>query len=244
MMLRSASAVAGQSLSEQMYGVTGRSAAQRVTLAACLAVCVAIAWWLLFGGGAGAVGAWFGRQWPLGDPARRIALGIAFVIYLVRVFFTLFRFLKRGMSWTEVFTIAPWVFVLYVLLALAGGTNRAPFAAAAVAGAVFFALGSWMNSYAEHQRHKWKQRPENRGKLYTRGLFRLVRHPNYLGDLISFSGLCLMSGRWYTAVVPALMLSGFIFANVPALDAHLAAHYGEAFEEYARRTRKLIPFLY
>ena len=133
---------------------------------------------------------------------------------------------------------------LFVFLSLAAGANPAPFGLAADAGVVLFVLGSWMNSFAEHQRHAWKQRPENRGRLYTGGLFRFTRHPNYFGDLLSFSGLCLFTGRWITALVPALMLAGFVFVNVPVLDAHLAGHYGRQFEEYAKRTRKLIPFIY
>jgi steroid 5-alpha reductase family enzyme len=140
--------------------------------------------------------------------------------------------------------IAPWVLCIYLLLSLAGGTNPSPPEMAGAAGIVLFLTGSWMNSYAEYARHKWKQRAENRGRLYTLGLFRYSRHPNYLGDLISFSGLCLIAGRWITAVVPLMMLCGFVFANIPMLDAHLHDHYGTAFDEYAKRTRKLIPFLY
>ncbi len=86
-----------------------------------------------------------------------------------------------------------------------------------------------MNSYAEYARHAWKQRLENRGRLYTAGLFRYSRHPNYLGDLISFTGLCLMSGAWFTAVIPVLMLAGFAFVNIPVLDSHLHEKYGAAF---------------
>jgi steroid 5-alpha reductase family enzyme len=90
----------------------------------------------------------------------------------------------------------------------------------------------------------WKQQPENRGHLYTAGLFRLCRHPNYLGDLISFSGLALIAGRWVAGVIPAIMLLGFVFVNIPMLDAHLADRYGANFVAYARRTRKLLPYLY
>ena len=132
----------------------------------------------------------------------------------------------------------------FVLLAVAGGTNAARFGTAATVGLVLFVIGSWMNSYAERQRHIWKQRPENRGRLYTAGLFRYSRHPNYLGDLLSFSGLCLVAGRWFTSLIPVLMLCGFVFVNIPTLDRHLRAHYGPAFDEYARRTRKLVPFVY
>jgi protein-S-isoprenylcysteine O-methyltransferase Ste14 len=236
--------VPSQDLQRQMYELTGPSRAQRVTLAALIAVSLALAWGLLFGGGILIVASWFHRAWPLGDLVRRACLAAALSIYFVRLLFTEFVFLRRGVSWTEVFTIAPWVLFLFVFLSLAAGTNAAPFGLAAAAGAVLFILGSWMNSFAEHQRHVWKQRPENRGRLYTGGLFRYTRHPNYLGDLISFSGLCLFTGRWITALVPALMLAGFVFVNVPVLDAHLASHYGPEFDTYSRRTRRLIPFVY
>jgi steroid 5-alpha reductase family enzyme len=227
-----------------MYGVAGRSTAQRVCLSTLLVGCTALAWWLLFARGVETVAALCGQHWVVGDYVRRAALATAFTIYFIRVQLTTYVFLKRGMSWTEVFTIAPWVLVLWVVLALGGGTNPGRFGAAAIAGAVLFALGSWINSFAEYRRHAWKRRPENRGKLYTQGLFSLTRHPNYLGDLISFSGLCLISGRWYTLIIPATMLCGFAFVNIPALDAHLAEHYGAQFDEYARHTSKLIPFVY
>lgn len=97
---------------------------------------------------------------------------------------------------------------------------------------------------SEFARHVWKQRPENRGRLYTERLFRYPRHPNYLGDLISFSGICFISGAWVTAVIPILMFAGFVFVNVPLLDSHLHDRYGTAFDQYARQTKKLIPFVY
>lgn len=236
--------MARETLQQQMYGITGVSRAQRVTLAALVACCVAVAWWLLFGGGTAMAGAWFGRHWPAGDVVRRAVLAAALSIYFVRLLFTEFVFLKRGVSWSEVFTIAPWVFCIFVVLGFAGGTNSVPLGIAGVDGIALFLLGSWMNSYAEYQRHVWKKCPDHREKLFTGGLFRSVRHPNYLGDLISFSGLCLIAGRWLTAFIPVLMLCGFVFVNVPMLDGHLRDHYGEQFDEYARRTRKLIPFVY
>jgi protein-S-isoprenylcysteine O-methyltransferase Ste14 len=36
----------------------------------------------------------------------------------------------------------------------------------------------------------------------------------------------------------------FVFIIIPAHDAYLASRYGSEFEEYARRTKKLVPFLY
>jgi protein-S-isoprenylcysteine O-methyltransferase Ste14 len=227
-----------------IYSAQGSSVAQRVAVTIVIGAAVAATWWLLFERGITLAGALIGKPWAPGNPTRRLLLALALSIYYLRLLFTQFVFLKRAMSWSEAGTIAPWVLCIYTALAIAGGTNSLRIGAPALAGVVLFILGSWMNSYAEYARHVWKQRPENRGRLYTLGLFRYARHPNYLGDLISFSGLCLISGRWITISIPMIMLAGFVFANIPMLDRHLHAHYGSAFDAYAARTRKLIPFLY
>ncbi len=227
-----------------MYELRGASVAQRVTLAALAGTWTAGACWLLLGGGLEALGGWLGVAWRPGDAPRRSSLAAGISIYYLRILLTEFVFLKRGIGWSEVFTIVPWLFGIFLLLAIAGGTNPAPFAAVGVFGLVLFLLGSWMNTYAEYERNQWKRLPENRGKLYTEGLFRYSRHPNYLGDLILFTGLCLVSGSWVTVIAPLLMLAGFIFVNIPVLDSHLHDRYGPAFDEYASHTRKLIPGLY
>jgi protein-S-isoprenylcysteine O-methyltransferase Ste14 len=231
-------------LQRSMYEVRGRSTAQRAVMAGVGAVCVAVAWWLLLGGGLHVAARWFGASWQPGDLVRRVLLAAALTIYYVRLLFTEFVFLRRGVSWSEALSIAPWLVFIYLLVAISGGKNVAEVGGVTFAGVALFVAGSWMNSHAEFARHVWKRRPENRGRLYTRGLFRYTRHPNYLGDLTSFTGLCLISGAWVTAVIPALMLAGFVFVNIPVLDAHLREHYGEAFDEYAAHTRKLIPFVY
>jgi len=231
-------------LQRKMYELRNPCMAQRVLLAAMGAACVAIAWWLLFGGGLRTMGSWMAWTWEPGHLIRRICLVVTLSIYYVRMLFTEFVFLKRGVSWSEVFTIGPWMLCIYLLLGVSGGINARPVGIAAIIGIVIFVAGSWMNSYAEYARHKWKRLAENRARLYTQGLFRYSRHPNYLGDLISFSGICLISGAWVTTVIPVLMLAGFVFVNVPVLDSHLHDHYGSAFDQYAARTRKLIPFVY
>jgi|SRR5579883_847605 len=231
-------------MQRQMYELGGSSAAQRATLALLAGACVALGWWLVSGAGLRGAHARFAWLGPPGNEFRRLCLGAGLTIYYVRILFTEFVFLKRGVSWNEVLTIVVWLLCIVMLLSIAGGTNKAPLGSAEGLGAVLFVFGSWMNSYAEYARHVWKLKPENKGKLYIGGLFRFTRHPNYLGDLLSFSGLCLMSGAWITVIIPVLMLAGFVFVNIPMLDAHLHDHYGAAFDEYARHTRKLIPFLW
>jgi hypothetical protein len=185
-----------------------------------------------------------GWNWRQGDAGRRMCLATGFSVYCVRILFTEFVFPKRGVSWSEVFSIAAWLPIIVLLLGIAGGANGRPLGALAVVGATLFVLGSWMNSFAEFTRHVRRQRSENRSHLYTRGLFRYSRHPNSLGDLLSFFGLCMICGAWVTVLIPATMLAGFVFVNIPVLDSHLHDYYGSECDEYTRRTRKLIPFLY
>ncbi len=231
-------------LQHSMYELRGPYRAQRLALAGFGAVWVALVWWLLFGAGIHTAGRWFGWTWEPGDLVRRICIATALTIYYVRILFTEFVFLKRGMSWSEAFTIVPWMLCIYILLAATGGRNAGTLGVSGGSGVVLFVAGSWMNSWSEYRRHAWKERPESRGRLYTGSLFRFSRHPNYLGDLTSFSGLCLISGAWVTAVIPLMMLAGFVFVNIPVLDSHLRERYGAEFGEYASRTRKLIPFVY
>jgi protein-S-isoprenylcysteine O-methyltransferase Ste14 len=228
---------------QDIYAARARSIPQRIVLTIVTAAYVAGAWWLLFGGMA-SVGTWLGWSLHFGNATRRLCLGIALSIYFVRLVFTQFVFLKRALRWTEAATIGIWLMVIYLVFAVGGGTNRTQGDGQLGVGVFLFVVGSWMNSYAEYQRHRWKQHARNQDRLYTQGLFRYSRHPNYLGDLISFTGICLICGRWLCTAIPGIMLAGFVFVNIPMLDSHLRDHYGEAFDQYAKRTSKLIPFLY
>ncbi len=227
-----------------IYAGQGNATVQRTVIAGAVAACVVIASWLLFGDGLAFVSPWVGQRWSQGDEIRRLLLMAALSIYFLRLLCTQFLFLKRSVSWGEAGMVVPWILCIYLVLSIAGGTNTTRTDAVTLVGGILFIFGSWMNTWAEYERHVWKQRPENQGRLYTGGLFRYSRHPNYLGDLISFSGLCLLSGRWLTGVIPLIMFAGFVFSNIPMLDSHLRHHYGSAFDEYASQTRKLIPFVY
>lgn len=231
-------------LQRTMYELSGPSKVQGLVLVAILGLWVVLGWWLLVGGGTEVARRLFGPLGEPGDLLRRVCLATAFSIYYFRILFTEFVFLKRGVAWNEVFTIALWLLFIFLLLTVAGGTNPESLGAGGFLGIAMFFFGSWMNTYSEYERHTWKQRSENHGKLYTEGLFRYSRHPNYLGDLFLFSGMCMIAGRWLTIVIPVLMLCVFVFVNIPVLDAHLHDHYGSDFDSYASRTSKLIPFLY
>ena len=51
-------------------------------------------------------------------------------------------------------------------------------------GILLFIIGSYINTYSEIQRKRFKDNPNNKGKLYTLGLFQYARHINYFGDIL------------------------------------------------------------
>ena len=69
-------------------------------------------------------------------------------------------------------------------------------------------------------------------------------HINYFGDSVMILGWALLTAVWWTLALPVLITATFIFVHIPGLDAYLADRYGKPFEEYAAKTKKLIPFVY
>jgi protein-S-isoprenylcysteine O-methyltransferase Ste14 len=227
-----------------IHGPKAPSLPQKCSLAGIHLVVIAVVAWLLLAGGIHTLAGWLGTDWTVGNAARRALLFACSLIYFLRLLPGTFVFLKRRIAWGEVAIVAPWIAVIQIAFALLGGTRQAPLGAADAVAVALYALGSYLNTGSEYLRYVWKQRPENRGRLYTQGLFRYAMHINYFGDLVLFSGFALLTRSVWAGIIPLIMLAGFVFFNIPALDGYLRRKYGPDFEAYARRTSKLVPFLY
>lgn len=79
--------------------------------------------------------------------------------------------------------------------------------------------------------------------LVTRlGLYRWVRHPMYLGDVLVAVGLTLLAPGPVSGVV-LLVLVVSIWRQARIEDARNAACFGTAYDEWCRRTGRLLPGL-
>ena len=204
-----------------------------------------IAWYVLCGAGA----VWLTLFAPMelnrsGSAGRQVALIACAALYVARAAHTLFVFVKRRVPWWE----AAWgggVIGSVLFFFLLGGLRAPqPLGLVDLAGMLLYIAGSYIGTASEYSRHIWKARPENRGHLYTEGLFRYSRHINYFGDLLLFGGCAVLTRQPWTGIVPIAMGLNFALVIIPAHDAYLAARYGSEFDQYARRTSKLIPLLY
>jgi len=81
--------------------------------------------------------------------------------------------------------------------------------------------------------------PDVRG-LVTRGPYRLVRHPLYLGELTAVLGIVLGSRRPLLAGVTWLVCVGLQLARTSYEERNIRAEFPQ-YDEYAARTKRLIP---
>jgi len=83
--------------------------------------------------------------------------------------------------------------------------------------------------------------PAVRG-LVTRGPYRLVRHPLYLGELTAALGIVVGAQRWAPALAAWLVCLGLQLVRTKYEERSLRAEFPE-YAPYAARTKRLIPGL-
>jgi protein-S-isoprenylcysteine O-methyltransferase Ste14 len=227
-----------------MYGEYSSSLEQKVTLAALHFIILIIALWLLFLNGIDSVAGIFGFPVVSGDETRRILIIFGGLIYFIRLLFTEFVFINREVKWSEALTMTLWLFIIYMTFSFTGGSNPAKPGTPLYIGIALYLTGSFINTVSEYLRYRWKKNLVNKDRLYTGGLFRYSRHINYFGDVILFTGFAMFTGSVYPFIIPAAMLVLFIVVNIPLLEGYLREKYDGEFEDYAKRTKKFIPFVY
>ncbi len=88
----------------------------------------------------------------------------------------------------------------------------------------------------------WGRIHASAGELVTDGIYRYVRHPQYLGLIVVTVGLLI---QWPTLLTlfmwPVLIIMYYRLAKREEKEAALA--FGERYEEYKRRTPMLFPLI-
>jgi protein-S-isoprenylcysteine O-methyltransferase Ste14 len=78
-------------------------------------------------------------------------------------------------------------------------------------------------------------------QLVRSGPYRFIRHPGYAGLLLLALGVAVGYASWIgLAAIPLLLLPGLTY-RIRVEERLLIEQFGEAYREYARKTRALIP---
>jgi len=80
--------------------------------------------------------------------------------------------------------------------------------------------------------------------LERRGPYRIVRHPGYLGSLLTLNGIALATGNAVVFIASVVVIGAAYIYRIRAEDAMLIAAFGAPYESYRREVRAIIPFVW
>ena len=127
--------------------------------------------------------------------------------------------------------------VFYSLPGLLAFLNPVPISNAAVALALgLYSFGSLINASADVQKTTAKALGAG---LVSDGIWRRVRHVNYLGDLLRYLSFAVVAGNGWAYLVPGLVLLIYL-QRIGAKEEQMAAKY-PGFREYQQRSSRLLP---
>lgn len=111
-------------------------------------------------------------------------------------------------------------------------------------GIALLLSGLLIETVADWQRYEFLRLKKNKGKIMTRGLWSLSRHPNYFGEIIFWWGMFFLvlgaSKSWMLVVSPLTLTYIMLFVSGLPMEARYRGR--PDFEEYKRHTSALIPW--
>lgn len=84
----------------------------------------------------------------------------------------------------------------------------------------------------------------NNHQLVDSGAYRWVRHPSYLGAVMTFIGLGLSLGSHASMLLIVVGISAIYVYRIEAEEAALEAALGEPYTLFKKTRKRLIPFVY
>lgn len=81
-------------------------------------------------------------------------------------------------------------------------------------------------------------------ELVETGLYKIIRHPGYLGQLIIFIGTSVACSNWLSiAFMTIAVVIGYVY-RISVEERFMIAQMGQKYVSYQKRTKRLIPMLY
>jgi protein-S-isoprenylcysteine O-methyltransferase Ste14 len=81
-------------------------------------------------------------------------------------------------------------------------------------------------------------------KIVETGLYKFIRHPGYLGQLIIFMGISISISNWLSILFMMIPVTlGYLY-RINVEEKFMMDQFGEDYQRYQNRTRRIIPLLY
>jgi protein-S-isoprenylcysteine O-methyltransferase Ste14 len=128
-----------------------------------------------------------------------------------------------------------WLLPFFLVSGILGGPPSPPLVAAAIA---VYTVGLVLMLGSDAQKHFILR---ERSILVQDGFYRYVRHPNYLGEMLVYSGFALLVNHWLPWLILGVMWAVLFLPRMLAIDASLARY--PDWPAYHARTGFLVPRL-
>lgn len=136
-----------------------------------------------------------------------------------------------------------WIVAAPIVAAIGARPQGAPGWLDAVAVAVWL-VGFAFEAAGDWQLARFKANPAHKGKLFTGGVWRYTRHPNYFGDAAVWWGHYLAAaaaGAWWTIFSPALMTFLLVRVSGVAMLESSLRDSKPGYREYIQSTSAFFP---
>ena len=164
-----------------------------------------------------------------------------------------FNQIKKSFSWFFMtFSISGMWVTICSICALTGVANGIIFSSITIIGIVIFLIGFTIEIIADTQKTKFRAKDGNKDKFISSGLWKYSRHPNYLGEIILWLGISLISlssleGFQYATLISPIF-TYLLLVNVSGinlLEKSGDKKWGklESYKKYKEKTPRLIWFL-
>jgi protein-S-isoprenylcysteine O-methyltransferase Ste14 len=80
-------------------------------------------------------------------------------------------------------------------------------------------------------------------QLITGGIYRYLRHPRYLGIMLFNAGIALLFRSWLGLILAAGLVAVLLW-RIADEEAFMQAEFGAEWQEYCKRSWRLVPFIY
>tara|TARA_B100000963_G_C22449981_1_gene590632 strand:- start:47 stop:889 length:843 start_codon:yes stop_codon:yes gene_type:complete len=116
-------------------------------------------------------------------------------------------------------------------------------------GISIFIFGLLLEIIADYQKTQFRNKPENKGHFISSGLWAYSRHPNYVGEIVLWTGVSIMSFSSLTGVQYIALISPIFtylllvyVSGVRILEASGKKRWGhlQSYQEYLKNTPSLL----
>jgi steroid 5-alpha reductase family enzyme len=164
-----------------------------------------------------------------------------------------FREIKKSFSWFFMaFTVSGMWVSICALCALTGISNGIELNVVTHVGILLFVIGFVLEIIADTQKSNFRKNNDNKDKFITTGLWKYSRHPNYLGEIILWIGVAIISysslelNQLFTLVSPIFTYLLLVYVSgINLLEKSGQKKWGSLneYKEYKRKTPRLFWFI-